>query len=387
MKSKKKSARRASPPKKQDEPKTLEDLAYPVHLQENEVIEELRSTVDRLQILDSLGKMLTSSLDLSEILQLIVEKVGLLLGSKQLGLVLIDQHSKQFYFQYPKRAGVEKSERFPVGTGVVGRCLETGRPELLVNPQEDPRYQPAVDAYILSQASSLLCVPIISKGRALGVLVVVTLPNREPFTESTLRLAETLIDYLAIAVENATNYQRVQELTITDDLTQLYNSRYLPIILEREIARSRRYQEELSMVFLDLDNFKSVNDRFGHIAGSRLLTEFGDFLFVKIRQSDIGIRYGGDEFVLVLPKTTKKEAIHFVERAIEDLHEKDFLTQHGLKIKQTASFGISTFPEDGESVDDIIAAADRAMYEVKKGSKDGLFATSLGANTNHKSKK
>ncbi|TVQ81282.1 MAG: sensor domain-containing diguanylate cyclase [Bradymonadales bacterium] len=366
--------------------RSLKDLAYPKHLIENEVIEELRNTVDRLQILDSLGKMLTSCLDLSEILQTVVEKVGHLLGSKQLGLVLMGQRSKQFYFQYPRRKTEDDPQRYDVGRGLVGRCLESGKAELIHNPCEDPQFDREVDSYIAEEASSMLLLPIISKGRALGVLVVVTLKDREPLEESSLKLAETMIDYLAIAVENSIHYQRVQDLTITDDLTQLYNSRYLPIILEREIARSKRYGEELSMVFLDLDNFKSVNDQYGHIAGSRLLTEFGDFLFQHIRSSDIGIRYGGDEFVLVLPRTPKKDAVLFVERAIQDLHKKDFLTEHGLQIKQTASFGVSTFPEDGEGVDQIIAAADRAMYQVKRGSKDGVYATNLAANHDQKKK-
>jgi diguanylate cyclase (GGDEF)-like protein len=221
----------------------------------------------------------------------------------------------------------------------------------------------------------MITLPILSKGRVLGLLVFVTAQDERPLTDEKKNLLESFSDYIAIAVENALSHRKVQDLTITDDLTKLYNSRYLPVVLEREISRSRRYREELSLVFLDLDDFKQVNDRYGHMAGSQLLTEFGNFLYDRVRSSDVGIRYGGDEFVLILPKTSKRAALKFVQRTIEELRAHSFLHRQGLNLKCTASFGIASFPEDGETVDQIIAAADKAMYEVKRSSKDGVFAT------------
>jgi diguanylate cyclase (GGDEF)-like protein len=348
-------------------------LAFPAHLDENKIIQELRDRVEKLKIFDSLGKTLTSSLDLSEILRLVVERFGALIESRHFGLLLIDAKTNEFYYQYPPDTDrIKKS--FAMGRGILGKGLEYGFGSIVLDPSQSSDFDLEVDAHILHEASSLIQLPLISKGQVLGGVVFLTEKAQEPFTKDQFNLVRSFSDYLAIAIENASHHQRVQDLTITDDLTRLYNSRYLPIILEREIARCRRYQEAFSLIFIDLDNFKKVNDTYGHLAGSQILTEFGTFLYQQIRSSDIGIRYGGDEFVLALTKTAKKEALHFVERMIERLHQERFLKSRHLNIPMTASFGIASFPEDGQNIDELISAADRAMYHVKKSSKDGLFA-------------
>lgn len=352
-----------------------EALAYPKHLAESQVVEELRQTVQKLRIFDSLGKTLTSSLDLSEVLRIVVEKLGGLVESKHFALLLVDDSSNHFYFQFPKNPD-EQVKSFELGHGILGWCLERGRGALFANPIEDPLFNPEIDGMVVKEPSSMITLPIMSRGAVLGLLVFFRAKNEKIFTYEHFRLLETFSDYVAIAVENARNYKHVQELTVTDDLTKLYNSRYLHLILEREIARSERYKEDLSLVFIDLDNFKQINDRNGHMAGSTLLKEFGDFLLSAIRTSDVAIRYGGDEYVLVLPRTTKKDALVFVNRVVESLHNHVFLKTKHLNIKMTGSFGIATFPEDGKNMDQIISAADKAMYIVKKGSKDGVYAVS-----------
>jgi diguanylate cyclase (GGDEF)-like protein len=348
-------------------------LVYPEHLQESSVVEELRQKVERLKVFDSLGRTLTSCLDLDEILRLVVDRFAHLVGSKKMGLVFTIPETNQFYFQYPS-IPAKFHNLFGQGRGILGRAIDSGKAQLVLHPMMRSEFDQEVDGMICDEPGSMITMPIISKGRVLGLLVFVTAKNERALTEEKKSLLETFSDYIAIAVENALSHRKVQDLTITDDLTKLYNSRYLPVVLEREISRSRRYREELSLVFLDLDNFKQVNDRYGHIAGSRLLTEFGDFLYNRVRSSDVGIRYGGDEFVLILPKTAKRAAVKFVQRTIEELRAHKFLHQSGLDLKCTASFGIATFPEDGESVDQVIAASDKAMYEVKRSSKDGVFA-------------
>ncbi len=375
--SKKKSNRTSSATAKPKAPKAkdLAELAYPAHLAESSVVEELRQTVQKLRIFDSLGKTLTSSLDLSEILRIVVEKLGSLVKSRHVALVFLDETSNECYFEYPKDLA-DKKHTFPLGKGVLGRCLERGRGELYLGPSLDPLFDSAVDGLVVYQPESMITLPIMSKGSVLGLLAFFTDRNENRFTEEQFRLLETFSDYLAIAVENARNYKGVQELTISDDLTKLYNSRYLHLVLEREVTRSERYKEQFSLVFIDIDNFKNINDVHGHMVGSQLLREFGTFLLGQIRTSDVAIRYGGDEFVLVLPKTTKKDAMLVVERTLEILRQNLFLKNKHLNIRMTASFGVATFPEDGKTIDAIISAADKAMYMVKKGSKDGVYAAS-----------
>ncbi len=348
-------------------------LAFPEKLLENEVIRDLQHTVQKLLIFDSLGKTLTSSLDLSEILKIVVEKLGGLVQCRHFALVLLDNGSSEFYFEYPREA-TKRKEAFSLGQGILGRTLERGRGELINDPYKDPLFFPKVDGFVVPKPASVITLPIVSKGSVLGLLAFYRDETETYFSNDNFRTLETFSDYLAIAVENARNYRAVQELTISDDLTKLYNSRYLHLVLDREIASCERYREDLALVFIDIDNFKTVNDEHGHMVGSQLLREFGDFLLSTVRLSDVAIRYGGDEFILVLPRTSKKEAVHFLSRALENLRSHVFLKTRHLNIKVTASFGIASVREDGNTIDALIAAADKAMYIVKKGSKDGIHA-------------
>jgi diguanylate cyclase (GGDEF)-like protein len=361
---------RSNPPSSRPSPMSL---GLPAEITESEVIKELRQTVQKLKVFDSLGKAITASLDLKDILRIIVEKLGALIESRHVALLMLDPETNDCYFEYPLELK-EKKASFPIGHGLLGRCLERGRGGVFLPPLEDSGFQADIDALVIAKPSSVMTLPIMSRGSVLGLLVFYTQENENPLGEEQFKTVETFSDYLSIAVENASNFQKVRELTVTDDLTKLYNSRYLHLVLERELARSERYQEQFSLVFIDLDNFKKINDSSGHMAGSLILKEFGDFLVRAIRISDIAIRYGGDEFVLVLPNTSKNEAVQFVTRARETLNQSVFLKSRGLSIKCTASFGISSFPEDGRSVDQLISAADKAMYMVKRGSKDGIQA-------------
>jgi diguanylate cyclase (GGDEF)-like protein len=352
-------------------------LAFPLELAENQVITELRQNVQKLKIFDSLGKAITSSLDLPEIFESLATQMSRLVDCAHIAVGMIDSKTESFSFAYPERL-VDPINFLPLGRGLIGATLERGRGGLFLEPSDEPLFDPEIDGRLLPNPTSLMTFPIMARGSVMGVLVFATAQNEPRLTEESYRTIETFTDYLSIAVENARNYQRLKELSLTDDLTQLYNSRYLHLVLDRELSRSQRHHFEFSLIFIDLDNFKRINDENGHMAGSGLLKEFGDFLLKKIRVSDVGIRYGGDEFVLVLPQTSQENAFLFTSRLREQLSEHQFLKDRGLKVKLTASFGISTYPADGQSIDELIAAADKAMYHVKRGNKNGVFACSRG---------
>jgi len=215
---------------------------------------------------------------------------------------------------------------------------------------------------------------MISKGRVLGVIELLNDGVRGKFDDGDLQLLYTLADYAAIAIENAKYFQKIQELTITDDVTELNNSRFLYQALDREIKRSRRYRKQFCLIFIDLDYFKNVNDKYGHLAGSHLLKEFGDVLRQTLRDVDIITRYGGDEFVIILPETTPTRGLKAAKRIREALNHHEFHPDRNLTLKITASFGVSTYPQDAESTLDIIRAADQAMYKVKQSTRDGVKA-------------
>ncbi len=182
--------------------------------------------------------------------------------------------------------------------------------------------------------------------------------------------ATVFVSVVNEAIRKIAKLERIKELTIIDEVTGLYNTRHLFSLLEQSINQGVRYLTEFSLIFFDLDHFKQVNDTYGHITGSRLLREVGRLVIQHLRRADVAFRYGGDEFVVFLPHTSKEHARIVVERLWESLRNHPF-EGGGATIRITASFGVSGFPEDGRSAKEIIAKADETMYRVKRRSRDG----------------
>ena len=181
-----------------------------------------------------------------------------------------------------------------------------------------------------------------------------------------------MLEPAGIAIDNALRVQRAEALSVTDDLTQLYNSRYLSQVLRRETKRSARSQRPLSLLFIDLDGFKSINDLHGHLYGSRGLVEAAAVIQDSARETDIVSRFGGDEFALLLPDTAGDGARAVGERIREKIAEFVFLASDNLNVRLTASVGVATFPDVASTADSLLQAADDAMYWVKAHGKDGI---------------
>ncbi|MGE3262516.1 MAG: GGDEF domain-containing protein [Bacteriovoracia bacterium] len=163
-------------------------------------------------------------------------------------------------------------------------------------------------------------------------------------------------------------------LTYTDDLTGLYNQRYLEVILDRELSLAKRNDTEFSVLFLDLDHFKAVNDTHGHLIGSRLLYEVGEEIKRALRESDITFRYGGDEFVIILSHTGLDAAIYVAERIRVQIEKKRFLARDNMDIRLTASIGVASVPLHAATKTQILKAADEALYGVKKAVRNSVIA-------------
>jgi diguanylate cyclase (GGDEF)-like protein len=176
-----------------------------------------------------------------------------------------------------------------------------------------------------------------------------------------------------IALDNALAFQRADALSVTDDLTQLYNSRYLNQALRRETKRALRGKRSLSVLFLDLDGFKGVNDSHGHLLGSKALVEAAGVVRACARETDVVARFGGDEFSVVLPETSSEGAVAVAERIRDRLRAHRFLKSDGLAMRLTASIGVATLPDVAETAEELLRAADTAMYRVKASGKDGVL--------------
>jgi diguanylate cyclase (GGDEF)-like protein len=225
--------------------------------------------------------------------------------------------------------------------------------------------------------ASVFAVPLDCRGRHVGALVGLDpMPSavqpRMPLP--LLRSIQVLLEPAAVALDNAVLLERAEALSVTDDLTHLFNSRFLHNVLRRETKRAHRSARPLSVLFVDLDGFKSVNDVHGHLCGSRALVEVATVIKASARETDIAARFGGDEFVLVLPETGAAGAYAAGERVRDRIAAHRFLAEDGLDVRLTASVGVATLPDVAESGDDLLSAADRAMYEVKDRGKNGIQA-------------
>ena len=195
------------------------------------------------------------------------------------------------------------------------------------------------------------------------------------YSHSFIRM---LCDYAAIAIQNARSVQLIHDLTITDDCTGLFNARHLYTMLDEQIAlAAANRSHQFSLLFVDLDRFKQVNDTHGHLIGSRLLAEVGSLMKRVLGPDNASFRYGGDEFVALLPGLGKQAAISATMRLWEHLRNERFLSGAGLNLPLAGSFGLATFPEDGNNVQAIIRSADTQMYAAKT-TRDNVSVAGLG---------
>ncbi|HSP06926.1 MAG TPA: diguanylate cyclase [Acidobacteriota bacterium] len=223
------------------------------------------------------------------------------------------------------------------------------------------------------KVSALIAAPIWWRDEPLGLLVTVRFAGAEPlFSNDDFKLLSLLVDEIAGAVFNAVTHYRTKELTIKDDLTDAYNRRYFERYLEEEFMRARRYGSNLSLIFFDVDNLKEVNLRFGHLIGSKTLQEVAHRMILTVRGIDKVVRYGGDEFCVVLPETDTQGAYQVAERIRVIMASKPFMINDNIPVTITGSIGIASYPMHAVSKDELVRAADKAMFAIKNRTKNAI---------------
>ncbi len=329
--------------------------------------------MDHLRVFHDVARTLTTSLELEVVLLAIMDKMANFFGPERWSLLMVDEEADELYYAIAvgEDSNSLKGLRVPVGQGVSGWVAKTGNPLVVPDVSLDPHWSAFARSHPELNITSIACVPIRSGERTLGVIQLLN-SKLDLLSEYSISFLRILCDYAAIAIGNARSHQLIQELTITDDCTSLFNARYLYQRLDEAAAMRKR--EELvpfSLLFMDLDHFKAVNDTRGHLTGSRLLAEIGDMIRRVIGPDNAGFRYGGDEFVVLMPGLGKEAATELTYELCDTLRAHLFLPAEG-GVRLTGSFGLATYPEDGDTVQGILRSADTMMYNVKNSTRDDV---------------
>jgi diguanylate cyclase (GGDEF)-like protein len=326
-----------------------------------------------------IGKVLTAMLDLRSILKRIVEKLTELIPAQNWSLLLREEESGELVFEVAAgfKVGALQGLRIAPGEGISGQTALAGQTRIISDVRRDPGFSDRIDRLTGFTTRSLVCIPLRCRGKVLGVIEIVNLDDMERFRQRDLQILEILADYAAIAIENARLFQRVEMLSISDEYTGLYNARYLHRMLDSLLADPETASSGLAVAFMDIDHFKRVVDHYGHLLGSRVLREVGQTILGVLGPRDVAVKYGGDEFVLVMPGRGKGEALELVRRVLAALQVRPFLAGEAQPVRITASFGVATFPEDARSKKDLLLLADQAMYHVKRSGKNAAAAHAM----------
>ena len=342
-------------------------------------LEQLHASRDQLrQSLSRLGQTLSSSLDLDRTLAVVVETAIETLGANRGMLWLFTPERDALYVKVGRGVG-QTIMRLQTGSGVAGHVARAGVP-LRIPADRDSVPFPSEDE---PSAPHLLAVPMVGRGRVLGVLTILGDDPERPFSQDDLDTLRSFAAQASVAMENVMLHQEAQRLSVTDPLTGLWNFRYFQLQADRELESAARFERPLSLLIIDLDHFKTVNDRFGHQVGDDVLLEVARRIQAATRVPDVVARYGGEEFVVLLPGTDLVGAVATAERIREAVGASKIAITTArdiAPISVTCSLGVAEHPLHGTTVAGLLRSADAAMYQAKTQGRDRVVGAGRSAN-------
>jgi diguanylate cyclase (GGDEF)-like protein len=334
---------------------------------------EEKERVDREKSLSARLLTMISTLALAEgteqlyrsILEMSAELVHATCGS----LMFLDEAGENLHIEAAigMNPNLARSLVSRVGSGIAGKVAESGHPMLVNDIEQDTRI--ATPNRPRFKTKSFISAPLRSKERTIGVLNLSDKENRSIYTEMDLELLVPFVDHAAALVNRVRSLERadlLEKLSVTDPLTELFNRRFLEKRMDEELNRGKRHGQQFTVMMIDLDHFKIFNDLNGHVAGDKALKKAARIVRSSVREMDVVTRYGGEEFCVVLPDTSKKESSFVADRIRRSIEKERFAGEDGLPIgRLTASIGVSAFPEDGDTAAAITMSADTALYRAK----------------------
>lgn len=335
----------------------------------------LQKTLHNISILYNIGQAMNFIDDLKRLIRMILAKALQTIGAEKGSLMLFDNSTQNLVvkvvYGLPDKEteerinkGMMECTRIKVGEGIAGKVFESRKAIITNLGSDDPRFKQSID----SRVSSILCLPLQVKDEPIGVINICNKKDGQFFNQDDLDFMSALANQAAIAINNAQLY----ELAITDGLTKLYIYRHFQYLLDTELKRSARYKHPVSLLMMDIDNFKMINDTYGHQVGDEILKHIAEVISKTCRKVDMPSRYGGEEFSVILPETPKENAKIIAERLRQRIEDVIVYTKTGVPISPTISIGISSYPEDAKEPMTLIEAADKALYFAKRNGKNCL---------------
>jgi len=356
--------------KKDKTPFNKEDLSlvsnYAEHaaiaLENANLVQNLKAKVGQLTLIFDINKTITSILDLDKLLKKSTELIQKAFDYYFVGIAL-EEGSSVILKGFSAKEDIEPEKEVQKGEGLVGEVLKEQKMIICQNTEKEKSFKDFSDKF-----KSEMVVPI-KKGEKLIGITVIGSPLKYAFNKEEAKIIKEVSYQLGIAIDNARLYEKIRLATITDELTGLYNSRYCNEYLPSIVEEWNKSEKKGAVIFMDLDYFKNVNDSYNHLIGSKVLRLVGKEIKSKIGEGDhVGIRYGGDEYVIVLRRVDLKGAIEFVKMLKDSISKKKFCIkdeEKTIEVKINASFGIACYPTDSENFYDLLRLSDLAMYFVK----------------------
>lgn len=334
----------------------------------NAMADGIRRREERFKKHNEVAKLFMSTMDMDQLLDKTL-RIVVAVTESQLGILYLWEDEGNCLMPHAQYGTTARLTALVLGEGFPGRAAKD-RSRLVVHPTEAAAPEMNVDmGFMHSIPSEVVYIPLVYQEKVLGVLV---LGSTRRYREDEELLFDYLADQISIALDNARMHQRIHELSITDGLTGLYNRRFMNTRLEQEWARCQRQKWPLSVLLCDIDNFKAINDNYGHDKGDLVIKEVAEIFRNGTRKEDLVARYGGEEFVAVLVNTDSKEAMQLAQRICDAARERDY---PWMERGATLSIGVATFPAvDAKNFEELLQAADQAMYQAKTNGKDRVIA-------------
>jgi len=336
---------------------------------------EVNRYTRQLETLFNIGTTVSQTLNLEELLVSVLDRVLKVTGVEIAGIFLLDEKTRELVLRASRGMSVSFVREVKIlsaGEGILKQVVETGKPLLVENMSLEPRFNH--HGKKKWRVQSFAALSIMAKEKILGMMGIGSYGHRE-FPDWEVRMLGTIANQIGMAIDNAQLYEHALELAFTDGLTGLYNRRYLMDQIEREFIRAQRSKAPLSLIMIDLDGLKGINDRFGHHVGDSFLKEVARIVKANTRASDVAARWGGDEFMLLAPGTDSKGADKIAER-IRAQVEHFKIKLEGEEAGITVSAGIVSYPTNASVVPELVKKADEAMYCAKRAGKNRSYVCS-----------